>query len=249
MTVAVNCDMGEAFGIWSLGDDEALMPEISMANVACGFHAGDPLVMRHTVRLAKDNDVSVGAHPSYPDLQGFGRRAMAMDPDELTASILYQAGSAEGVPRCRGDVAQPPQAARRPCTGEPLPTRPPRTPSPTPPRRSAGYRCMGMARHQARGGLHGSRPPVPGRVLRRSRVRRRRLATDHPPPRRLRPRAGPRAGRARAHRRRRDLAVGPGDPDAGRLRVHALRHARGGGGCARGARGYRRSHVIPTTVR
>jgi 5-oxoprolinase (ATP-hydrolysing) subunit A len=93
MTVAVNCDMGEAFGIWSLGDDEALMPEISMANVACGFHAGDPLVMRHTVRLAKDNDVSVGAHPSYPDLQGFGRRAMAMDPDELTASILYQAGA------------------------------------------------------------------------------------------------------------------------------------------------------------
>ncbi len=93
MTVAVNCDMGEAFGIWRLGDDEALMPEISMANVACGFHAGDPLVMRHTVRLAKDNDVSVGAHPSYPDLQGFGRRAMAMDPDELTASILYQAGA------------------------------------------------------------------------------------------------------------------------------------------------------------
>ena len=93
MSVAVNCDMGEAFGIWSLGDDEALMPEISMANVACGFHAGDPLVMQHTVRLAKDNGVSVGAHPSYPDLQGFGRRAMAMDPDELTASILYQAGA------------------------------------------------------------------------------------------------------------------------------------------------------------
>jgi UPF0271 protein len=93
MSVAVNCDMGEAFGIWSLGDDEALMPEISMANVACGFHAGDPLVMQHTVRLAKDNGVSVGAHPSYPDLQGFGRRAMAMDPDELTASIVYQAGA------------------------------------------------------------------------------------------------------------------------------------------------------------
>ena len=93
MSVAVNCDMGEAFGIWSLGDDEALMPEISMANVACGFHAGDPLVMQHTVRLAKDNGVSVGAHPSYPDLQGFGRRAMAMDPDELTASIMYQAGA------------------------------------------------------------------------------------------------------------------------------------------------------------
>jgi 5-oxoprolinase (ATP-hydrolysing) subunit A len=93
MTVAVNCDMGEAFGIWSLGDDEALMPEISLANVACGFHGGDPVVMRRTVRLAKDNDVSVGAHPSYPDLQGFGRRAMALDPEELTAAILYQAGA------------------------------------------------------------------------------------------------------------------------------------------------------------
>lgn len=93
MTVAVNCDMGEAFGIWNLGDDEGLMPEISMANVACGFHGGDPLVMQRTVRLAKAHGVSVGAHPSYPDLQGFGRRAMAMDPDELTAAILYQAGA------------------------------------------------------------------------------------------------------------------------------------------------------------
>jgi 5-oxoprolinase (ATP-hydrolysing) subunit A len=104
MTVAVNCDMGEAFGIWSLGDDEALMPVISMANVACGFHAGDPIVMRRTVLLAKQNDVKVGAHPSYPDLQGFGRRSMAMDADELTAAILYQAGAlkafldAEGMP-------------------------------------------------------------------------------------------------------------------------------------------------------
>lgn len=104
MAVAVNCDMGEAFGIWSLGDDEALMPEISMANVACGFHAGDPLVMRRTVRCAKQHDVKVGAHPSYPDLQGFGRRAMGMDADELTAAILYQAGAlkafldAEGMP-------------------------------------------------------------------------------------------------------------------------------------------------------
>jgi 5-oxoprolinase (ATP-hydrolysing) subunit A len=104
MTVAVNCDMGEAFGIWSLGNDEALMPVISMANVACGFHAGDPIVMRRTVLLAKENDVKVGAHPSYPDLQGFGRRSMAMDADELTAAILYQAGAlkafldAEGMP-------------------------------------------------------------------------------------------------------------------------------------------------------
>src|SRR3954447_21660183 len=85
--------MGEAFGLWELGDDEALMPLISMANVACGFHAGDPMVMQKTVRSAVEHGVQVGAHPSYPDLQGFGRRAMAMDGDELTASILYQAGA------------------------------------------------------------------------------------------------------------------------------------------------------------
>ncbi|HYM58023.1 MAG TPA: 5-oxoprolinase subunit PxpA [Solirubrobacteraceae bacterium] len=93
MTAAVNCDMGEGFGLWSLGDDEVLMPLISMANVACGFHAGDPVIMRQTVALAKEHRVRVGAHPSYPDLQGFGRRAMDMDADELTAAILYQAGA------------------------------------------------------------------------------------------------------------------------------------------------------------
>jgi 5-oxoprolinase (ATP-hydrolysing) subunit A len=93
VTVPINCDMGEAFGLYSLGDDAALMPLISMANVACGFHAGDPVVMRDTVAAAKANDVQVGAHPSYPDLQGFGRRAMDMDAAELTAGILYQAGA------------------------------------------------------------------------------------------------------------------------------------------------------------
>src|SRR4051812_34630627 len=104
MAVELNCDMGEAYGMWSLGDDAALMPYISMANVACGFHAGDPVVMRETVALAKPNDVKVGPHPSYPDLQGFGRRAMAMDPAELTAAMLYQTGAlkafldAEGMP-------------------------------------------------------------------------------------------------------------------------------------------------------
>ncbi|MDP9344483.1 MAG: 5-oxoprolinase subunit PxpA [Actinomycetota bacterium] len=93
MTAALNCDMGEGFGLWSLGDDELLMPLVSMANVACGFHAGDPVIMRQTVALAKEHGVGVGAHPSYPDLQGFGRRAMEMDADELTAAILYQAGA------------------------------------------------------------------------------------------------------------------------------------------------------------
>jgi 5-oxoprolinase (ATP-hydrolysing) subunit A len=104
VTVGLNCDIGEAYGMWSLGDDEAIMPYISMANVACGFHAGDPVVMRDTVALAKAHDVQVGAHPSFPDLQGFGRRVMDMEPAELTAAILYQTGAlkafldAEGMP-------------------------------------------------------------------------------------------------------------------------------------------------------
>jgi 5-oxoprolinase (ATP-hydrolysing) subunit A len=92
-TVSLNCDMGEAFGIYDLGADEALMPHISLANVACGFHAGDPAVMQRTVRLAAAHDVAVGAHPAYPDLQGFGRRTMAMDREELAAALIYQAGA------------------------------------------------------------------------------------------------------------------------------------------------------------
>jgi UPF0271 protein len=104
MAVSINCDMGEAFSIYHCGDDAGIMPHISMANVACGFHAADPAVMRATVRLAKRFDVKVGAHPSYPDLQGFGRREMKMDRDELAACIIYQVGAlkafldAEGMP-------------------------------------------------------------------------------------------------------------------------------------------------------
>jgi UPF0271 protein len=100
----INCDMGEAYGIYELGQDAALMPLITLANVACGFHAGDPVVMRQTVRSAAANGVGVGAHPSYPDRQGFGRREMEMDRDELTAMLIYQVGAlkgfldAEGVP-------------------------------------------------------------------------------------------------------------------------------------------------------
>jgi UPF0271 protein len=91
--VPLGCDIGEGFGIWELGADEAIMPHIDVANAACGFHAGDPLVMRNTVARAKAHGVSVGAHPSYPDLQGFGRREMKMDADELTAAIIYQVGA------------------------------------------------------------------------------------------------------------------------------------------------------------
>ncbi|MGH7121759.1 MAG: 5-oxoprolinase subunit PxpA [Acetobacteraceae bacterium] len=92
----INCDMGEGFGLYKMGDDERIMPYITAANVACGFHAADPVVMASTVRLAKRHDVRVGAHPSLPDFQGFGRREMRMQPDELTACIIYQVGALKG---------------------------------------------------------------------------------------------------------------------------------------------------------
>jgi 5-oxoprolinase (ATP-hydrolysing) subunit A len=94
--VAINCDMGESFGLYKIGDDEGLMPYITIANVACGFHASDPTVMASTVRLAKQHKVKVGAHPSLPDLQGFGRREMKMRPEELTDCIVYQVGALKG---------------------------------------------------------------------------------------------------------------------------------------------------------
>ncbi len=94
--VAINCDMGESFGLYKMGDDEGLMPHITIANVACGFHASDPSVIAKTVRLAKQHNVKVGAHPSLPDLQGFGRREMKMRPEELTDCVIYQVGAIKG---------------------------------------------------------------------------------------------------------------------------------------------------------
>ncbi len=93
MNTEINCDMGESFGIYRMGDDAGLMPLISMANVACGFHGSDPNHMRTTVRLAKQHGVRVGAHPSLPDLQGFGRRAMAVEREELANLLIYQVGA------------------------------------------------------------------------------------------------------------------------------------------------------------
>ena len=93
MKTQMNCDMGESFGIYQMGDDVALMPLISAANVACGFHASDYNHMRTTVRLAKEHSVKVGAHPSLPDLQGFGRREMKIDRPELANCIIYQVGA------------------------------------------------------------------------------------------------------------------------------------------------------------
>jgi len=100
--VNLNADLGESFGAWSMGSDEQILPLIGSANLACGFHAGDPLVMRTTLRLARRNGVSVGAHPAYPDLQGFGRRRMTIAPDELEAIILYQIGALAGLARAEG---------------------------------------------------------------------------------------------------------------------------------------------------
>lgn len=89
----LNCDMGESFGQWQLGMDQAVMPHIDMANIACGFHAADPLTMQQTVALAKQHKVAVGAHPGYPDLIGFGRRHISCTADEIHALILYQVGA------------------------------------------------------------------------------------------------------------------------------------------------------------
>lgn len=89
----LNCDMGESFGQWQLGQDKAVMPHVDMANIACGFHASDPLIMQRTVTLAKQYNVAVGAHPGYPDLAGFGRRHLQCSPEEIQALVLYQIGA------------------------------------------------------------------------------------------------------------------------------------------------------------
>jgi 5-oxoprolinase (ATP-hydrolysing) subunit A len=101
MTI-INCDMGEAFGLYRMGDDEGIMPLITVANVACGFHASDFNHMRATVRLAKRHGVKVGAHPSLPDLQGFGRREMKMPREEIANCIIYQVGALTGFLKAEG---------------------------------------------------------------------------------------------------------------------------------------------------
>jgi len=97
MRVDLNCDMGESFGRYSLGQDEAILPRVTSANIACGYHGGDPLVMARTLKLAVARGVGIGAHPSYPDLQGFGRRDMQLEPEEVTAMVLYQIGALAGL--------------------------------------------------------------------------------------------------------------------------------------------------------
>lgn len=96
MPVEINCDMGESFGLYKMGDDEGIMPFITQANVACGFHGSDPNHMRGTVELARKHDVKVGAHFSLPDLAGFGRREMKIDRAEMANIIVYQIGALKG---------------------------------------------------------------------------------------------------------------------------------------------------------
>ena len=93
MHIDLNSDLGEAFGRYPLGDEAAIMQFITSANIACGFHAGDPVVIQNTMRLAKKFGVMVGAHPGWPDLQGFGRREMNISPAETEALLLYQIGA------------------------------------------------------------------------------------------------------------------------------------------------------------
>lgn len=92
-TLDLNCDMGEGLGAWKMGDDAALLEHVSSANIACGYHAGDPGIIHRTVELAIDKGVAVGAHPSLPDLQGFGRRQMQVSPAEAYDMVLYQIGA------------------------------------------------------------------------------------------------------------------------------------------------------------
>ena len=100
--VDLNADMGESFGPWKMGDDESLLKIITSANIACGFHAGDPDVMARTMALAAENGVSIGAHPGFPDLQGFGRRNMKLPHNSLRNLVRYQLGAAMGVARAVG---------------------------------------------------------------------------------------------------------------------------------------------------
>ncbi|HEV2235460.1 MAG TPA: 5-oxoprolinase subunit PxpA, partial [Ktedonobacterales bacterium] len=102
LRVDLNCDAGEAFGLWPMGDDANLIPLMTSVSIACGAHAGDPLVMRRTVELAAQADVAVGAHPGYPDLQGFGRRALPLSPYEVEQWLLAQIGALAGVARAVG---------------------------------------------------------------------------------------------------------------------------------------------------
>ncbi|MEO8072152.1 MAG: 5-oxoprolinase subunit PxpA [Acidobacteriota bacterium] len=103
VSIDLNCDMGESFGAWQMGNDAALMDYVSSVNIACGFHAGDASVIRKTIEAAIEKGVAVGAHPSFPDLQGFGRRAMSLSVQEVFDVVLYQIAAVKGICETLGE--------------------------------------------------------------------------------------------------------------------------------------------------
>ena len=102
MSLLLNCDLGESFGAWTMGMDEAVMPHIDQANIACGFHGGDPMVIQRTLKLAGEHGIMIGAHPSYPDLVGFGRRSIKHSPDEIEVLMHYQISALDGMAKIQG---------------------------------------------------------------------------------------------------------------------------------------------------
>src|SRR6185436_9695084 len=100
--IDLNCDLGESFGAYALGVDAEIIPLVTSVNIACGFHAGDPAVMRRTARAALEKGVAIGAHPGLPDLQGFGRRAMDVTSQEVSDMVLYQVGALFAVVKAEG---------------------------------------------------------------------------------------------------------------------------------------------------
>jgi 5-oxoprolinase (ATP-hydrolysing) subunit A len=102
LSVDLNCDLGESFGAYRMGNDEQILPYVTSANIACGFHAGDPSVMRKTVQLCLQHNVAIGAHPGLPDLVGFGRRDMAVSPEEVYDMVVYQMGALQAFVQAEG---------------------------------------------------------------------------------------------------------------------------------------------------
>ena len=101
-SIDLNCDMGESFGAWKLGNDTALMEHVTSVNIACGFHAGDATTIRKTIATAIEKDIAIGAHPGYPDLQGFGRRDMSLTLEEVCDIVLYQVAALKGICEASG---------------------------------------------------------------------------------------------------------------------------------------------------
>lgn len=106
MKIDINSDLGESFGNYKIGNDAKVMKYISSANIACGLHAGDPVVIENTIKLALENKVGIGAHPGYPDLQGFGRRSMKLNLDEIRSTVLYQVAALKSMTEALGGKLQ-----------------------------------------------------------------------------------------------------------------------------------------------